>query len=1429
ISCFECLEGYYCPKGIFHYSGYPCPAGYYCPNGTQYENQFPCPRGSYRPNTNGIDLEDCTVCDPGKYCQFEGNTTVTDDCDPGYFCVQGSWTPQPNDFNNYTEGDCLCPSITTGGRCQPGYYCPKGSSEPQECTEGNYCGVDGLDAVSAQCWAGYYCDRTATRPDPTDGVTGDICPAGRYCGVGTGANPPSCPIGTFSNNTQLTAVYECENCTAGYYCEIPGLTQPTGQCQAGYYCPIGQSIMNPFPCEAGYYCEDGSPDQVECPSGTYQDETTQSSCKVCNEGYYCNVADAPISDYTLYPCPIGYYCPNGTEYSTQYGCPEGTFGNQTLLEREDQCYDCPAGKYCDEVGLSNYKGDCAAGSWCKGKSATATPTDGVTGEDCPPGQYCPSGVPLPEDCPVGKMSDSTGLKMVSECQPCQGGYFCNGTGLTQPSGPCDPGYYCLGNATSPTPEDGGVTGDPCLAGHYCPGPTTSSIPCEPGTYTTTTHRSECDVCPEGSYCITGYDPEPCPHGFYCPNGTGYDWRPCPTGSYSNQVGLKNESQCTLCDPKKFCAYINATMVTGDCDAGYFCTEGSDTATPEITFKGVAGVCPVGSYCEAATDTPTPCARGTFGNQTKLQAQSDCTYCLYGMYCDAEGLTWPAGDCDPGFYCLRGSLDPNNPTEDATGGPCPAGHYCPMGTSFPLGCDAGTYNPLEGQYECQDCEEGFWCPENSTTASLLCPKGHYCPSGTKYPTQYPCPKGYYNDYQRKKQLEDCKPCEPGYYCGSPGQENVTELCAPGWYCIRGAWSDMPTDYGYDNISTNCFCPGNSTGGQCQPGEYCPEGSNYPTPCTRGYYCDSAGQQNETALCDEGYYCVEGAWRPDPNDNITGALCTPGHYCPRGTYDPEPCPSGYFSNATGNTAFEDCKLCSKGFYCEDSGLSEPTAPCEAGFFCPDGQNVSRPALYECSPGHYCPGQSSDEVACESGTYQDEWGMSSCKLCPEGYYCDGTLQNDTQCSHGVQNPVPCPAGHYCLNGTKYDTEHPCPSGTYNDGLKLKASGECIQCPGGEYCETEGLESPTGPCQAGFYCVRGAILKTPVNGVTGGICPVGAYCPTGTNRTYDCPPGTYNPTEGRESVSQCKGCEPGEFCPEYGMNQTAGDCTEGFYCTGNASVAAPVDGITGDICPIGFHCPAGTSSPVPCDPGTYTDTEQNALCDLCTPGHYCTMGTNPQDCPEGFYCPEGTGHVWQSCPLGTFSNQTGLSNETQCTQCTFGFYCDQLNATSESGLCAAGHYCRLGSDSRTPSVLSRGDAGICPPGYFCKQGTGEPEACPVSTFNNETNRERMDQCQTCLEGHYCDIPGLDYPAGECEAGYYCKLGSNSSNPSTTTESGGPCPTGSFCIPGSSDHTLCLPGYYNPVDKQSECLDCPEGYYCTSGSVMFEDCPKGRLVLKLG
>ena len=33
--------------------------------------------------------------------------------------------------------------------------------------------------------------------------------------------------------TLLTAADECTDCTGGYYCETPGLTEPTGPCDEG--------------------------------------------------------------------------------------------------------------------------------------------------------------------------------------------------------------------------------------------------------------------------------------------------------------------------------------------------------------------------------------------------------------------------------------------------------------------------------------------------------------------------------------------------------------------------------------------------------------------------------------------------------------------------------------------------------------------------------------------------------------------------------------------------------------------------------------------------------------------------------------------------------------------------------------------------------------------------------------------------------------------------------------------------------------------------------------------------------------------------------------------------------------------------------------------------------------------------------------------
>ena len=95
----------------------------------------------------------------------------------------------------------------------------------------------------------------------------------------------------------------------------------------------------------------------------------------------------------------------------------------------------------------------------------------------------------------------------------------------------------------------------------------------------TTSASICTTCPAGYYCTTGDSLTDCPVGFYCPSGTGPDWQPCPAGTFNNQVRIEDVASCTACLDGSYCSEENATAVTGDCTAGYYCTEGADTPTP----------------------------------------------------------------------------------------------------------------------------------------------------------------------------------------------------------------------------------------------------------------------------------------------------------------------------------------------------------------------------------------------------------------------------------------------------------------------------------------------------------------------------------------------------------------------------------------------------------------------------------------------------------------------------------------------------------------------------------------------------------------------------------------------------------------------------------------------------------------------------------
>ena len=89
------------------------------------------------------------------------------------------------------------------------------------------------------------------------------------------------------------------------------------------------------------------------------------------------------------------------------------------------------------------------------------------------------------------------------------------------------------------------------------------------------------------------------------------------------------------------------------------------------------------------------------------------------------------------------------------------------------------------------------------------------------------------------------------------------------------------------------------------------------------------------------------------------------------------------------------------------------------------------------------------------------------------------------------------------------------------------------------------------------------------------------------------------------------------------------------------------------------GVDYPFECGGGVWgnsyaLDEQSGPWCSgQCPPGHECVSGTTtPTTCPEGHVCPLGT-TVGPACPAGTWSNQSGLSSNAECSVCPAGHTC--------------------------------------------------------------------------------------------------------------------------------------------------------------------------------
>ena len=364
--------------------------------------------------------------------------------------------------------------------------------------------------------------------------------------------------------------------------------------------------------------------------------------------------------------------------------------------------------------------------------------------------------------------------------------------------------------------------------------------------------------------------KPCPRGSYCSAGTKL---PCPAGSYGNTSSL------------------TSPVCSGPCPPGFFCPPG--TADPLPCTRA-------DSYCPAGSAAPQPVSPGFYSDPSRSRQ----SICPPGSFCIA-GMELP---CPSGTFGASPGLSTNT-----CSGPCPAGFYCPVGTTayarFSCGVAPTHYCP-EGAPRQYATDVGHYAV-NSTilqgggySAQLPCLPGTYCANGVSHS----CPAGFFGsnmlEVRRSNDLA-------AYFIIVQTNPSCSGRCNAGYFCPQGSFSSRQLPCG-------------------DIGHFCPEGSGAPIKAMPGHYTlsmlgntdiSSAQTRSSQAVCEPGFYCVGGLRLP----------------CPAGTY-----------GASVGLTTSKC-----------SGL------CEAGYFCPEGS--SSPSENECgSPSVICPVGSGSPRAVQTGYY-------------------------------------------------------------------------------------------------------------------------------------------------------------------------------------------------------------------------------------------------------------------------------------------------------------------------------------------------------------------------------------------------------------------------------------------------------------------------------
>ena len=165
---------------------------------------------------------------------------------------------------------------------------------------------------------------------------------------------------------------------------------------------------------------------------------------------------------------------------------------------------------------------------------------------------------------------------------------------------------------------------------------------------------------------------------------------------------------------------------------------------------------------------------------------------------------------------------------------------------------------------------------------------------------------------------------------------------------------------------------------------------------------------------------------------------------------------------------------------------------------------------------------------------------------------------------------------------------------------------------------------------------------------------------------------------------------------------------------------------------------------------------------------------CTVGNYCVQDS-VLPAKCAVGKYAPYTGNDEESDCLDCTPGYYCDTQGIYEPTGLCDAGYYCTAAATSAIQAT-DTSTGGRCPVGHYCVQGTSSPQPCPAGqfmatlynggniTWSDMNGTSHTTVCTPCPNGEVCTTTGLSASDGTCAAGYWCNLGASTANADCTT-----------------------------------------------------------------